>query len=109
MQNRTRTLAALAVAAATLSVAGPAHADPSRGEVGPCVTKHEWSQLQKGMTRGEVHNLLDGPGWGFGTVKRHTLGRQYPICGLPVDWNHVVVVYNRRTHRVSLAAWSVNF
>src|SRR4051812_21958149 len=66
MQNRTRILAALAVAAATFSVAGPAHADRvpvnEGGDYQPCVTYQEFSAVYLGMPMRRAERIMDTKG-----------------------------------------------
>lgn len=102
MQNRTRFLAAAALAAATLTVTVQANAEDPQADHSPCFANREANSMPFGTTREEVERRAEVtgkgvyavvPGLGWGVVA-------YPWCGhqfhnhSPLPYEYIGAVYS---------------
>lgn len=96
-------LAVAAVSATVISIAPAAQAVPNANL---CVTPNEFDRIALGMTRRQVEDLLDGPGYkGLDNTGPKWIERDYKVCRKSSARVQVIVYYRRDTGRVDDAWW----
>ena len=95
--NRLLAHTVVGMVAATALGAAVSPAQAAEGDTRPCVTRAEYRQVAKGMTKMRVHAIFDTSGKRLfingGEVSNE--GREYPVCGHPRSGGSFVQVqYN---------------
>jgi hypothetical protein len=95
--NRFLALTLVGMVAATTLCAAVSPSQAAEGDTRPCVTRGEYRQVTKGMTKIRVHAIFDTGGKRLflngGEVSNE--GREYPVCGHPRSGGSFVQVqYN---------------
>jgi hypothetical protein len=95
--NRFLALTLVGMVVATTLGAAVSPSQAAEGDTRPCVTRGEYRQVTKGMTKIRVHAIFDTGGKRLflngGEVSNE--GREYPVCGHPRSGGSFVQVqYN---------------